>query len=110
MSRKNHVMTDRGLLQTDKKFSALKERQKMKIAEWMYEAYRKCYVESGKIPGKGKEREVLGYVFRKIDDAGIWIPDREIYQYYRSRKTKLLKRLKKEFANDLAEQNEQSNR
>ena len=53
MSRKNHVMTDRGLLQTDKKFSALKERQKTKIAEWMYEAYRNCYVESGRIPQKG---------------------------------------------------------
>ena len=106
MSRKNHVMTDRGLLQTDKKFSALKERQKTKIAEWMYEAYRKCYLESGRIPQKGKEGEVLSYVFQQIDDAGIWIPDGEIYQYYRSRKTKLLKRLKKEFVDDFAEQNE----
>ena len=104
MSRKNHVMTDRGLLQTDKKFSALKERQKMKIAEWMYEAYRKYYAESGKNPQKGKDSEVLSYVFQQIDDAGIWIPDGEIYQYYRSRKTKLLKHLKKEFADDFAEQ------
>ena len=106
MSRKNHVMTDRGILQTDKKFSALKERQKVKIAEWMYEAYRDCYLEFGRVPQKGKEVEVLSYVFQQIDDAGIWIPDGEIYQYYRSRKTKLLKRLKKEFASDFAEQNE----
>ena len=97
MSRKNHVMTDRGLLQTDKKFSALKERQKMKIAEWMYEAFRKCYVETGKISDKRKEGEVLGYVFQQIEDAGIWIPNGEIYQYYRSRRNKLVKRLKKEF-------------
>lgn len=106
MSRKNHVMTDRGLLQTDKKFSALKERQKTKIAEWMYEAYRNCYVESGRIPQKGKEGGVLSYVFQKIEDAGIWIPDGEIYQYYRKRKNKLLKRLKKEFADDFPEQKE----
>lgn len=98
MSRKNHVMTDRGLLQTDKKFSALKERQKTKIAEWMYEAYRNCYLEFGRIPQKGTEGEVLSYVFQKIDDAGIWILDGEIYQYYRKRKNKLLKRLKKEFS------------
>lgn len=98
MSRKNHVMTDRGLLQTNKKFSALKESQKARIAEWMYEAYRKCYLESGKIPDKQMENMILDYVFRKIDDAGIWIPDGEIYQYHHSRKNKLLKRLKKEFA------------
>ena len=66
MSRKNHVMTDRGLLQTDKKFSALKERQKVKIAEWMYEAYRNCYLESGRIPQKGKEGAVLSYVFQTM--------------------------------------------
>ena len=82
MSRKNHVMTDRGLLQTDKKFSALKERQKTKIAEWMYKAYRNCYVESGRIPQKGKEYEVLSYVFQKIEDAGIWIPDEEEINRY----------------------------
>lgn len=54
MSQKNHKMVNGRLLQTDKKFSALKEKQKMKIAEWIYEAYRKYYVESGKIPNKKK--------------------------------------------------------
>lgn len=32
--------------------------------------------------------------------------DGEIYQYYRKRKNKLLKRLKKEFADDFPEQKE----
>ena len=104
MSRKNHIMTDRGLIQTNKKFSALKERQKMKIAEWLYEAYRKCYLGSGEIPQEEKDSEVLSYVFKQIEDAGIWIPDGEVYRYYCSRKTKLLKRLKKEFSDDFAEQ------
>ena len=34
MSRKNHKMVEGKLLQMDKKFSALKESQKTKIAEW----------------------------------------------------------------------------
>jgi hypothetical protein len=63
----------------------------------MYEAYQKCYLESGKIPDKQMENMVLDYVFRKIDDAGIWIPDVEIYRYYHSMKNKLSKHLKKEF-------------
>ena len=37
MSRKNHKMIDGRLLQTNKKYSQLKMKQKEKIAEWMYE-------------------------------------------------------------------------
>lgn len=90
-------MVNGRLLQTDKKFSALKEKQKTKIAEWIYEAYRKCYVESGKIPTKKNDSEILSYVFAKIDEAQIWILDEEIYAYYYKRKGKLQKRLEKEF-------------
>ena len=103
MSRKNHKMVEGRLLQMDKKFSALKEKQKTKIAEWFYEAYRKCYLESGKIPGKRDNEKILGYVFHKIDEAEIWIPNREIYAYYNSRKRKLQKRLEKEIAEKLSE-------
>ncbi len=103
MSRKNHKMVEGRLLQMDKKFSALKEKQKTKIAEWFYEAYRKCYLESGKMPGKRDNEKILEYVFHKIDEAGIWIPNREIYAYYNSRKRKLQKRLEKEFAEKLLE-------
>lgn len=98
MSQKNHKMINGRLLQTDKKFSALKEKQKIKIAEWFYEAYRKCYVDSGKIPGKKEDCEILACVFDKIEEAQIWIPDGEIYAYYSKRKGKLQKRLEKEFS------------
>ena len=98
MSRKNHQMIDGRLLQMDKRFSALKEKQKAKIAEWFYEAYSKCYVDFGKIPGKQEDDIILGYVFQKIDEAQIWIPDGEIYAYYHKRKGKLQKRLEKEFS------------
>ena len=97
MSRKNHKMVEGKLLQMDKKFSALKESQKTKIAEWFYEAYRKAYIECGKIPSKRENAMILEYVFQKIDEAGIWIPNREIYAYYNRRKRKLQKRLEKEF-------------
>ncbi len=97
MSRKNHKMVEGRLLQMDKKFSALKESQKTKIAEWFYEAYRKAYIECGKIPSKRENAMILEYVFQKIDEAGIWIPNREIYAYYNRRKRKLQKRLEKEF-------------
>lgn len=36
---KNHRKINGQLLQTNKKFSQLKEKQKLKINEWLYEAY-----------------------------------------------------------------------
>lgn len=100
MSRKNHKMVEGKLLQMDKKFSALKESQKTKIAEWFYEAYRKCYIEFGKIPNKRENEKILEYVFHKIDEARIWIPDGELYAYYNRRKRKLQKRLEKELLSE----------
>ena len=57
-------------------------------------------MESGKIPGKRNNEKILEYVFHKIDEARIWIPDGEIYIYYNSRMRKLQKRLEKEFAEE----------
>ena len=45
MSRKNHKMIDGRLLQTNKKYSQLKMKQKEKIAEWMFQATRDYYMK-----------------------------------------------------------------
>jgi len=97
---KNHLIIDGRLLQTNKKFSALKESQKTKIAEWEYEAYKDCYLKYKKVPDKQREDEILFSVFDKIEGAEIWIPEDEIYKHYQGRYNKLLNRLKKEFTED----------
>ena len=102
---KNHQIIDGRLLQTNKKFSALKESQKTKIAEWEYEAYKDCYLKYKKVPDKRREDEILFSVFEKIEAAEIWIPEDEIYKHYQSRHSKLLKRLKKEFSDDFQDEN-----
>ena len=102
---KNHKLIDGRLLQTNKKFSALKESQKTKIAEWEYEAYKDCYLKYKKVPDKRRVDEILISVFEKIEAAEIWIPEDEIYKHYQGRRNKLLKRLKKEFLEDFQEEN-----
>ncbi len=52
MSRKNHKMIDGKLLQTDKKYSHLKLKQKEKIAEWMY-LETKAYYEKNLYISRG---------------------------------------------------------
>ena len=96
MSGKNHKLVNGRLLQMDKQFSDLKERQKSRIAEWIYTAYREAYLQTGKEPDKEADTVILDSVMEKIEDAEIWIPYGEIVSYYRRRKKHMKKRLEKE--------------
>ena len=76
-----HKMVDGRLLQMDKSFGQLKQKQREKIAEWMYQAYRK------QTSGKLSDEEALQLVFDRIEEAKIWIPDHEILNRYREKRT-----------------------
>ena len=83
MSRKNHKLIGGRLLQTDKKYSHLKMKQKEKINLWINEEIRAYYEHSGKFPRKPEAfTEVLERLYMRIEDAGIWIPYGEIHKRY----------------------------
>ena len=93
---KRHIYADGQLLQVSKKFSQLKERQKEQIAQWLYEEYKRICADSGKRPSKADDETIMDAVMAKIREARIWIPEREVLMYYRSRKYRMSKRLAKE--------------
>lgn len=74
---------------TNKSFSQLKQRQKVKINEWLYEAY--VDVELGKI----KKYDVVSVVYKKIEEAEIWIPYGEVDRYFSAHKSQFRKRYEK---------------
>ena len=82
-----HRMVDGRLLQMNKRYEQLKQKQKQKISGWMYEAYRKQAAENL------SDEEALQLVFERIEYAKIWIPDHEIVSRYRAKKTQFRKRL-----------------
>ena len=82
-----HKMVDGRLLQMNKSYGQLKQKQKEKISEWMYQAYRK------QTSGKLSDQEALQLVFDRIEEAKIWIPDYEILNRYRAKKNQFRKRL-----------------
>ncbi len=82
-----HIIVDGKLLQVDKSYSQLKNKQKMKIADWMYEAYKKQISE-----GISNEKAVW-YVREKIDEAQIWVPNFNIEKKYNSMKGRFKKRI-----------------
>ena len=85
-----HVKVNGKLLQVNKTYSQLKNKQKEKISAWMYEAYKKQVA-------KGlTDSEALDFVYDKIEKAEIWIPFYEIESRYSKKKQKFKARLEGE--------------
>ena len=82
-----HKMVDGRLLQMNKSFGQLKQKQREKIAEWMFQAYKK-QVKEGL-----SEEDALQLVFDQIEEAQIWIPDYEIVNRYHAKKSHFRNRL-----------------
>ena len=89
---KNHKIVDGRLIQTNKKFSQLKQSQKSKINEWLYQEYRKIYDSKGKPPEKQDKDKIVSAVYDKIEEATIWLPLGELYGYYEAHINKFRKR------------------
>ena len=93
---KIHKKIDGQILQMNKQFSNLKMKQKDKITGWVYEEYKKYVTEHDKVPDLLADEQIVEAVLDKINEAQIWIPDEEIYDYYRRKKPQLQKRLDNE--------------
>ena len=78
---KNHVWHDGQLLQTNKKWSALKQRQRTwihEIAGKEHAAYIKKY---GKLPIKKQKDIVLDKIHEHIIEHNIWVPYSEFHTH-----------------------------
>ena len=83
------------LLQTNKRFSHLKNSQKEKINGWLYEEYEKFWRENGRAPGKPQKETIINNVYARIEEVEIWLPIGELYSYYESHINKFRKRYEK---------------
>ena len=74
---KNHKWVGGKLLQTNKKWSALKQSQR----EWIQELTRRehdSYVEANqRLPMKKRKIEIIDAVYASLDGRGVWIPYHE---------------------------------
>ena len=97
---KNHEWIDGKILQTNKKYSHLKQKQKDKIYEWMYAAFKDVFQQNGRFPGQKQDEIILDKVMDNIRAAEIWIPEYEAEKHYKGIKSKLNKRYKRECARE----------
>ena len=76
------------LIRTDKQFRHLKNSQKEKISNWLYDEYRNAYDKIGQAPDSRRNEEIVSAVYEKIEECGIWIPYYEVEKFYCSKKNK----------------------
>lgn len=93
MSRKNHKIIDGRLLQMDKKYSSLKNKQKDAIAKWLFEETKAYYEEHKRFPEGKDNDEIIWKVYEKIEEREIWIPYDEVYDHYLKKKNRINKRV-----------------
>lgn len=94
-------MVDGRLLRTDKQFRHLKQRQQETISQWLYEEYRRCWLEAGQEPPPRDTGRIVAAVMEKIEAAGIWIPEGEIRQYFSHKKSHFKNKIERELDNRL---------
>jgi hypothetical protein len=93
---KNHEFVGGRLLQTNKKFSQLKEKQKSLIAEWFFIECDQFHKKHNKFPKSKLENDgIIELVYDRIEARDIWIPFGEIKQYFSKKRGKLEKRVLK---------------
>lgn len=96
MSQKNHVKVDGRLLQTNKKYSQLKLKQKERISQWMYQETKNYCQKYQTFPEDKHLDQIVGGVYERIEAAGIWIPYGEVRKHYKKVRRKLFSRYRNE--------------
>ena len=61
------------LIRTDKQFRNLKNSQKEKISNWLYDEYKNAYDKIGKVPDSIRNEEIVSAVYEKIEKCGICV-------------------------------------
>ena len=93
---KNHKVVDGHLLQTNKKYSHLKLKQKNRIAEWMYQETKAYYEKNYVFPNEAHLDDVVKKVYERIEQAEICIPYEEVRHHYKKKRSDLNSRVRRD--------------
>lgn len=85
MTMKNHEIIDGKLMQTNKKFSQLKQKQKLLIDNWLKDEFMKAAEKHHGKLSKRHKVEIVDKVYEKIEAHDIWIPYYEVQQHFSGR-------------------------
>ncbi len=87
-------MNRQKFLKPNKKYKELRQKQKAKISDYMYQETNRFLEENQRIPVTDEECEtVVHRVYTRITGLGFWIPYEEVYQQYRKKRLHYAERI-----------------
>ncbi|WP_144489358.1 transposase [Bacillus thuringiensis] len=90
---KNHIKVNGKILQTNKKWSHLKQKQRECISNWLREEHHKFVQVHDRSPKKQEHEDIVDAVIDKIVEAEIWIPHWEVKGYYMRKHAKWYRKI-----------------
>ena len=69
----------------NKTYKELKQKQRVKISEWMFRAVCEYYREHGEMPGEDASSEIVAAIYEKLKSVAIWVPYDEVSRAFLSK-------------------------
>lgn len=94
MSKPNHhSLAYKQQAQPNKTYKDLKQKQKAKIADWMYRETLRFYLTNSRMPDEAECEQICRCVFQKIEGQAIWVPYEDVKSVYMARQEKYAVRI-----------------
>lgn len=77
-------LTYKRQMQPNRKYEDLRQKHKIKIAGWMFQAVCGYYQEHHAMPDEAASAEITDKVYEKIVSTNIWVPYDEVYRHFLS--------------------------
>lgn len=82
MKHNHHSLAYKQQKQPNKTYKDLKQKQKMKIADWMFRETCIYYKENDGMPDEKSVKGIVDRIYEKVKSFAIWVPYDEVYRAY----------------------------
>lgn len=82
MKVNHHSLAYKMRAKPNKTYKDLRQKQKAKIAEWMFQSVCEYYREHGELPGEDTSLEITARIYEKIKSQAIWVPYDDVHHMF----------------------------
>lgn len=80
MKKHRPTLADKRRAQPDRTYENLRQKDKLRIAYWMFKSVYEYYLEHGEMPDGAAAREITDKVYEKIVSINVWVPYDEVHR------------------------------
>ena len=82
MKVNHHSLAYKMQAQPNKTYKDLRQKQKARIADWMFQSVCEYYKEYGEMPRGEATEQITGRIYDKIKSLAIWVPYDEVHRAF----------------------------